>query len=308
MNTHKNTKANTELTDRFIFSVIIPCYNNSSTIQRALKSVFKQTYTNYEIIVIDDASNDVDITERYINNFNDERIKLIKHEANKNGSAARNTGIKAAKGDYIAFLDADDEWLPNHLKDALSYIASPSGQLCFCKSILKTEKHKDLVLPGKEINKNQRIGEYLFTDSGFIPTPTIVYDCNLIKTLFNEQLIRHQDYDFLLQVEAAGHKIGMSPHTGAIVHWENNDPAAKGGTWQYSLKWAKDNKHLLGKRAFANFLHKHCITPLLVQKKRAKAINLFFTNAVFLYLPLKQWAFFISYLIWGRVVFSRIKK
>jgi hypothetical protein len=180
--------------------------------------------------------------------------------------------------------------------------------LCYCKALIKTNKTTDLTLPSNAIKHNETVADYLFLKNGFIQTSTLVFKKEKVKVLFNEHLIRHQDYDFLLQVEAAGHRIGMSPHIGAIIHWENNNPAAKGGTWEYSLKWAKNNKGLLGTKAFANFLHKHCITPLLIQKKRTKALNLFFTNAVFLYLPPKQWAFFISYLIWGRVVFSRIKK
>lgn len=289
-------------------SVIIPCYNNSDTIARAITSVLNQTVAATEIIIVDDGSSDVNQTQDIIQQLDDRRIKLIKHQQNKNGSAARNTGIKAATGDIIALLDADDEWLPNHLEHSINRLLNNDIELCYCKAQIKTNKIIDLTLPSNAIKHNETVADYLFLKNGFIQTSTLVFKKEKVQVLFNEHLIRHQDYDFLLQVEAAGHKIGMSPHTGAIIHWENNNPAAKGGTWDYSLKWAKNNKGLLGTKAFANFLHKHCITPLLVQKKRTKALNLFFTNAVFLYLPLKQWAFFISYLIWGRVVFSRIKK
>src|SRR5690554_4840720 len=289
-------------------SVIIPCYNSSDTIGRAITSVFNQTLAATEIIIVDDGSLDVNQTQNIVQQFDDRRIKFIKHRTNKNGSAARNTGIKAATGDIIALLDADDEWLPNHLEQSINQLKNNNIELCYCKALIKTNKTIDLTLPSKAIKHNETVGDYLFLKNGFIQTSSLVFVKEKVKVLFNEHLIRHQDYDFLLQVEAAGHRIGMSPHIGAIIHWENNNPAAKGGTWEYSLKWAKNNKGLLGTKAFANFLHKHCITPLLIQKKRTKALNLFFTNAVFLYLPLKQWAFFISYLIWGRVVFSRIKK
>src|SRR5690554_5512020 len=289
-------------------SVIIPCYNSSQTLERALTSISAQTITAHEIIVVDDNSQDLIETENLIAKLNKTKLRLLKHRTNKNGSAARNTGIKAATGDIIALLDADDEWLPNHLEQSIKQLKNNNIELCYCKAQIKTNKIIDLTLPSNAIKHNETVADYLFLKNGFIQTSTLVFKKEKVKVLFNEHLIRHQDYDFLLQVEAAGHRIGMSPHIGAIIHWENNNPAAKGGTWEYSLKWAKNNKGLLGTKAFANFLHKHCITPLLIQKKRTKALNLFFTNAVFLYLPLKQWAFFISYLIWGRVVFSRIKK
>src|SRR5690554_4478415 len=289
-------------------SVIIPCYNSSQTLERALTSISAQTITAHDIIVVDDNSQDLIETENLIAKLNKTKLRLLKHRTNKNGSAARNTGIKAATGDIIALLDADDEWLPTHIEASVAYLSKENKAIAYSKSIIKSNGLLDIEIPTAGKSDNQSVGDYLFVKQGFIPTPTIVFHKEKVKVLFNEHLIRHQDYDFLLQVEAAGHRIGMSLHTGVIIHWENNNPAAKGGTWEYSLKWAKNNKGLLGTKAFANFLHKHCITPLLIQKKRTKALNLFFTNAVFLYLPLKQWAFFISYLIWGRVVFSRIKK
>jgi hypothetical protein len=127
-----------------------------------------------------------------------------------------------------------------------------------------------------------------------------------VKTHFNEKLIRHQDYDFLLNAKASGHKIGMSPHTGVVVHWENNNPAAKGGTWQYSLNWANEYKPLLGSKAYKAFIYKHCITTLLAQKKRTGALQLFFMKGVFFSMPVKQWIFFLSFFVFGKIVFSKI--
>ena len=91
-------------------SVIIPTYNRAHLVGRAIKSVLNQTYRDFEIIVVDDGS--TDNTKDIIKEFQkkDKRIKYIPYEKNKGGSAARNTGIKAAKGEYIAFLDSDDEW------------------------------------------------------------------------------------------------------------------------------------------------------------------------------------------------------
>src|SRR5690606_24200440 len=103
-------------------SVIIPCYNSSDTIARAITSVLNQTLAATEIIIVDDGSSDVNQTQDIIQQLDDRRIKLIKHQQNKNGSAARNTGIKAATGDIIALLDADDEWLPTHIEASVAYL------------------------------------------------------------------------------------------------------------------------------------------------------------------------------------------
>ncbi len=94
------------------FSIIIPTYNRASTIARAISSVINQSFGNWELIVIDDGSNDD--TKEIVEKFNDVRIRYFWQE-NQERSAARNYGISLAKGEWICFLDSDDEYLPNHL-------------------------------------------------------------------------------------------------------------------------------------------------------------------------------------------------
>jgi glycosyltransferase involved in cell wall biosynthesis len=98
-----------------LVSVIVPAYNRANIIINALKSVQAQTYANWEIVVVDDGSKDD--TARTVTEYaiSDKRIRLIKHENNLGAQAARNTGVKAANGEWIAFLDSDDEWLPESL-------------------------------------------------------------------------------------------------------------------------------------------------------------------------------------------------
>ncbi len=98
-------------------SVIIPVYNREDTITNCLESVIKQTYAPAEIIVIDD--NSTDDTIKQINKFND-KIIILNTEQQSGAQTARNIGIKAAKSDWIAFLDSDDEWLPNKIEKQVS--------------------------------------------------------------------------------------------------------------------------------------------------------------------------------------------
>ncbi len=95
------------------FSVIIPLYNKENYVENALKSILKQSFTDYEIIIVNDCSTDnsVSIIESYLH----ENVRLIHHEKNKGLSAARNTGVKNAKADYVTYLDADDLWKPTFL-------------------------------------------------------------------------------------------------------------------------------------------------------------------------------------------------
>ena len=91
-----------------IVSVIIPTYNRENLVSQAIQSVLNQTYRDFELIVVDDAS--IDNTQKIVNNFNDSRIRYICHKQNAGVSVAQNTGIAKARGEYIAFLDSDDEW------------------------------------------------------------------------------------------------------------------------------------------------------------------------------------------------------
>ena len=95
------------------FSVIVPTYNRALFVKRAINSILAQKFQNYEVIVMDDASSDN--TSDIINSINDKRIKYMKHNQNRGASAARNTAVKKSVGEYLAFLDSDDEAHPDWL-------------------------------------------------------------------------------------------------------------------------------------------------------------------------------------------------
>jgi len=104
-------------------SVIIPCYNAQETIASALDSVLSQTYEKYEIVIVDDGSTDNSrqIIQNYTENNSQVDIVYI-HQVNSGPSQARNKGVQKAKGEFIAFLDADDEWHPEKLKIQVQYL------------------------------------------------------------------------------------------------------------------------------------------------------------------------------------------
>ncbi len=102
-----------------LVSVVIPAYNRSNTIVSCLRSVQEQTYKNWEAIVVDDGSVDTTCEEVERLAREDNRIRMIRHESNKGAQAARNSGIYAARGEWIAFLDSDDQFLPNSIESRL---------------------------------------------------------------------------------------------------------------------------------------------------------------------------------------------
>ena len=122
----------TDTSNKPLVSVILPTYNRARLVSRSINSVLNQTYNNYELIIIDDGS--TDNTKQIINSFNDNRIVYLKHNHNKHASAARNTGIAKSKGELIAFLDDDDQWLPKKLEKQIALIQKlpPKVGLIYC--------------------------------------------------------------------------------------------------------------------------------------------------------------------------------
>ncbi|OUL33346.1 glucosyl transferase [Nostoc sp. T09] len=123
-------------------SVIIPVYGVEKYIAATVQSVLDQTYKNFELLIIDDASPDRSI--EICQQFTDSRIKII-HQANRGLAGARNTGIRHAQGEYLAFLDADDLWLPEKLEQHISHLEnSPAVGVSFSRSAFIDETGKSL--------------------------------------------------------------------------------------------------------------------------------------------------------------------
>ncbi len=101
-------------------SIVIPLYNKEAFVLATIESIFAQTFTNYEIIVVEDCS--TDNSKTIVENLKSDKIKIIQHQANKGLSASRNTGIKNSKADFIVLIDADDLMKPPYLKKIISLI------------------------------------------------------------------------------------------------------------------------------------------------------------------------------------------
>ena len=116
-----------------LVSVVIPAFNRPNLLHRAIMSVIDQTHKNLEIFVVDDAS--TEDLRSLLEGFSDDRINYLRHEINKGGSAARNTGIRHSHGEYIAFLDSDDEWFPKKIETQLADFLkkAPTYHASYCR-------------------------------------------------------------------------------------------------------------------------------------------------------------------------------
>ena len=202
-------------------SVIIPTYKNRGGLSRSIDSVLTQDYDGLiEIIVVDDNSPNTEFrisTENLMHQYEDNpKVIYIQHEINKNGAAARNTGIKAAKGDYIAFLDDDDIFLPGKLSKQVQYlIENPKFSAAYCLAQRQGKPCSQRILMG---NCSREI---LLLESNFF-TPSLIFCRQALFDIngFDESFRRHQDYELMLRFFGAGFSIGCVPEV--LIEIGNN--------------------------------------------------------------------------------------
>ena len=198
-------------------SVIIPSHNRARTIRRAIDSVLAQLDIDFELIVVDDGSNDG--TCDIVSTINDSRITLIKNAQRLGGAGARNVGIRAAAGDIIAFQDSDDEWLTQKLQIQLDLLQQdPNLSACYC-GFIKLSADRVERFPGNfsalhdETTFTQLMVENLISTQTFLAKK----DALLKIGLFDENLPKLQDWDLVLRFSEK-FKIGFIADPLVIVY------------------------------------------------------------------------------------------
>lgn len=180
-------------------SVVIPAYNGAETIHRSIDTATAQTFQDIEVAVVDDGSTDQ--TADIVRRIADERIRLLSHDTNQGTAAARNTGIAAARGTYIAFLDADDEWLPRKLERQLDFLQGlPSGIGAVTTGFFLHRIEAGSVVTREPRAENGWLREFLDACT-VAPGSTLVAHRAIFEEVGGyEPLPRYEDWDWLLRV------------------------------------------------------------------------------------------------------------
>jgi glycosyltransferase involved in cell wall biosynthesis len=180
-------------------SVIIPTHNREEMLHRAVDSVLRQNYEDFELIIVSDGS--TDNTEHIVEAFNDPRITLLKHKTSRGASAARNTGMRIAKGKYIAFLDDDDEWTVNKLEVQMPIIENSSQETGLVYAWMEYFHN------GKSLNVcTPKLRGNVFVEmldrQAIGGCPTIIIKREVINKVgyFDEELPRGNDGDFIRRI------------------------------------------------------------------------------------------------------------
>ncbi len=190
-------------------SVIVPTYNRAHLLGRALQSIMNQTYKDFEVIVVDDGS--IDNTEEIVRSFRALGIRYIRHEKNKGEAAARNTGILAAKGEFIAFLDSDDEWLPEKLEKQMAVFQCNSlrvgvvySNMCEIERNGKRRIWRSPTFMPDDGHFHRRALNYQVYGIG-IGSSIVRKACFEKVGLFDERLSYYVDFDFFIRLSKEFH-------------------------------------------------------------------------------------------------------
>ncbi len=190
-----------EVENNPIVSIIVPTYNRPDMLKEALKSVFSQTYRNFEVIVVNDGGVDVMETIDPLNN--EGKIIYLHHKDNMGRSEARNTGLKAARGKYIAYLD-DDIYYPNHLEILVGFLENSDYNVAYtdsCQTFLtwSTDKY---VTTRKQLTFSNDFDLQELLINNFIPLLNVTHKKDVLSEvgLFDEDLNTHEDWDLLIRL------------------------------------------------------------------------------------------------------------
>ncbi len=231
------------------FSVVIPLYNRADIVGDTIRSVQGQDWQDFEIVVIDDGSRDDPAP--VIEAIGDPRVRYIRQD-NAGGGAARNHGIKAARGRYIAFLDSDDLFLPGKLSIMAQALKDDDGRTVLY-SRMKVDRGVDRywIRPDRGIRDGEDVGEYLFCANQFMQTSTMVVPSDMArKVLFDPALKKGQDLDFCVRLQGAGARFKMIDEP--LTVWLDATEAGRTSYvrgYETSLDWLDRCGHMLTGRA-----------------------------------------------------------
>lgn len=209
-----------------LVTAIIPTYRRPGLVTRAIRSVLSQTVPDIEVIVVDDAS--PENTEKSVSAVGDSRVRYIRHSSNRGLPASRNTGIGAARGQFIAFLDDDDEWLPDKTEKQLRYLRQHRLDavvgMCLVDGKIPFGKHNRLLLTPDDLRSGNRWGSCsLFAKADVVRA-----------VLFDESLTFGEDWDFYIRLSRS-YRLGCLNEPLFIYHQVGQDAAP-----QRMLSSAKD--------------------------------------------------------------------
>jgi len=253
-----------------LVSTVIPTRGRPELLLRAVRSVLAQTLREIEAVIVIDGEDPATKLALETLAREDERVRVVALPTSVGGSDARNRGVDAALGEWVAFLDDDDEWLPGKLQAQVEAVTASTAPVVIgtCKIIARTPGN-DYVWPRRMPEPGEQICEYLLArrtlsrGEGSIQTSTFFVRRSLMQAEpFKSGQLKHQDTEWLLRVgQLPGAKAVFANEVLAIHYIEEERASVSSkANWRYSLEWVRRDRHLFTPRALAGFVF-HQIAP-----------------------------------------------
>ena len=264
------------MNDRTILvSAVIPTRNRPELVTRAVRSVLSQTIREIECIVVIDGPDAA--TVHALSDIRDSRLRLLALAKNVGGCEARNLGARAARGEWVALLDDDDEWLPCRLEKQLAASAKSAEPVTMVASrfLDRGGVGDDLLRPHIFPREGQAISDFLWCEVswlggivGFPQTSTwLVRRDFLLEVPFTKGLKVLQDLDWLLRGYCHPRMRAVFVAEPLVIfhNEQTRQRVTKRIDWQYCRQWAMESRHLFTQKAFGFFLVIYCINPAAQQ-------------------------------------------
>jgi glycosyltransferase involved in cell wall biosynthesis len=275
----KNPGTSPDISAEPLVSVIIPTRHRPALVLRAVNSALRQSFTNFEVIVVIDGPDSE--TEQALNTIGDPRLRLMPLPQKIGGSQTRNRGVQASRGHWVAFLDDDDEWLPQKIERQLQ-LAEQTLQPNYIVScrLLAVTPHANYEWPRRYPREKEPLSEYLLTrDSlfrgeGSIQTSTFFGTRSLFAAWpFRPDQLKHQDTEWLLRAaKLPGFSVLFVDEILArhFIEEERVSTSSR-SNWRYSFDWARQNRELFTPRSYSGFMINH-IAPEAADTKSFSAM------------------------------------
>jgi GT2 family glycosyltransferase len=244
-------------------SVVIPTFGRPELLKRAIDSVLEQTVQDLEVITVVDG--DDPKTAAYLASITDPRSRYIIHDSKKGAGMARNTGAIASKGEWVAFLDDDDHWLPEKLAGQLA-VAPAEPAVIINKSHVITP-YGNFIRPANPYKADQPFDEWLFDrktwfkgGQTFLQTSSIMVPRAMFETLQFRDTNQHEEWELCIRaVKQLGYRFITAPEV-SVIHYQGGIGASqsKASTWQDSIQWINTMQGLVTRRAYSGF----CLTVI----------------------------------------------
>lgn len=242
-------------------SVVIPTLNRSHLIGRAVESVLAQSISDIEVIVVVDGIDPatVEVLDRIV--AADNRLRYIVHQTSRGAGGARDAGADISRGEWVAFLDDDDEWLPEKLERQLAIAPADRKAVLMTLSRVVTPE-SEFIRPSRIHAGDEPVDEWLFAHGtwlrggqAFLQTSSLMFPKAMLDRLHFTDTKQHEEWELVIRaVKQHGYRLLTAPEPVVIHYFDPRQPSLSTKyTWQNSLAWADGLGDLLTPKAYAGF-------------------------------------------------------